>query len=536
MAQSGSRRTSPLERAVDRRTLFRGTAAGLGLLAVSPLLTAGGVSAQQATASASAATPGGTLLFNGGSNLSGLDPHTTGAVVSWYTLDNIFDRLMRLNPETQQPEPSLAEKVEVSDDGLTYTFTLRQGVKFHNGRVMTSEDVKKTIERIQDPNVPAVAKGYFASLGSIETPDEQTVKLVYKEVYAPLLIALTRLETAIVPMEEVEKKDQWEQHPVGSGPFKFDSYVKDQAVVMSKNADYWESGLPYLDSVQQKVITQMETAVINVRTGDIQATPIQASDIEGLKESKDVQVVNVDSTYWAHLSLNNRRKPFDDVKVRQAIRLGVNRDDIKELAFFGTGTVSNTLIPEGNPFRAEVDGWTYDPDKAKSLLKEAGLDGGFSTKLRIVSSQPWEVAASQIIQQNLADLKIQVEIEQIEATTWFSEVFTDHDFDMSMTSHVSKVDPDLSMFDILHSGDLGTKNYTGFNDPEMDKLLDEGRATTDADKRMSIYTDAQKVFVERSGYIVLNLQVLPFALTNNVQDFLLLPTSELRWKGTWLKQ
>ena len=457
-------------------------------------------------------------------------------MVSWYVLDNLFDRLVRLDPDSQLPVPSLAEKTDVSDDGLTYTFTLRQGVKFHNGREMKAVDVKQSFERIQDDKVPAVAKGYFAALQSIDAPDDYTVKLTYSEVYAPLLIALTRLETAIVPMEEVAKADQWAVHPIGSGPFKFDSYVKDQAVVLVRNDDYWESGLPYLDEVKQQVIPQDETAVVNVRTGDTQVTPIETGDVTAVKAADGVDVVNVNSTYWAHLAMNCARKPLDDVRVRQAIRTGVNRDDIKQLAFFDTGTTSNTMIPEGNPFRAEVDGWTYDPDKAKSLLKEAGQDGGFSLKLRITSGSASQLASAQIIQQNLKDLNITVTIEQIESTTWFSEVFTNHDYDLSMASHASKIDPDLSMFDILHSGKFGTKNYTNFSDPDMDKLLDQGRSTPDMDSRKQIYAQAQQVFVERSGYLVLNLQVLPFGVRNEVQEFLMLPTAEIRWKGTWLKQ
>jgi peptide/nickel transport system substrate-binding protein len=192
------------------------------------------------------------------------------------------------------------------------------------------------------------------------------------------------------------------------------------------------------------------------------------------------------------------------------------------------------MLPDGNPYRAEVEGWGYDPEAAKALLAEAGYADGFSAKLRIVSSTVWHAPAAQIIQAYLSELNIQVEIEAIESTTWFSEVFNNSEFEMSMTSHASKVDPDLSMFDILHSGELGTKNYTQFSDPEMDALLEQGRVETDPEKRKQIYADAQKIFVERSGYIVLNLQQLAWATRDNVQDFTLLPTVELRWKNTSL--
>jgi peptide/nickel transport system substrate-binding protein len=310
--------------------------------------------------------------------------------------------------------------------------------------------------------------------------------------------------------------------------------VKDQATVLVRNDDYWEPGLPHLDRVEQRVIPQNETAIANIRTGDIHATEVQAKDYESLSTADGVNALLLTSTLWAHLSMNTQRPPFDNVKVRQAIRVGFNRDDIAELAFFGTGAVSNTMLPEGNPYRAEVEGWGYDPDLAKSLLAEAGFADGFSAKMRIINSSPWSIAASQIVQAYLAELNITIEIEQIESTTWFSEVFNNSEFDLSMVAHGSKIDPDLSMFDILHSGELGTKNYTQFSDPEMDQLLEQGRATVDPEERKRIYADAQRIFVERSGYVVLNLQDMVWAIRKDVQNFTLLPTVELRWKDTSL--
>lgn len=513
---------------VDRRQLLKAglaTGAGIALL--------GGVGMPQIVGAQADGT-GGTLLFNNISNPAGLDPHITGAVVSWYVLDNIFDRLVRIDPTTLEPVPSLAESYEVSEDGLTYTFVLRDGVTFHNGRALTSADVKYSFERIMNPDVPAVAKGYFSAISAIETPDDKTVKLVYSESFAPLLLALTRLETAIVPQEEVEKTAEWEVHPIGSGPFKFESFTKDQATVLVKNEAYWEPGLPLLDRVEHRIIPQNETAVANIRTGDIHASEINIKDFESLSTAEGVNAQLFTSSFWAHLSMNTQVAPFDNVKVRQAIRMGFNRDDIQDAVFYGTGAVSNTLLPEGNPFRAEVEGWGYDPEAAKALLAEAGFADGFSAKMRIISSSPWAVTASQIVQAYLAELNITIEIEQIESTTWFSEVFTNSEFEMSMVAHTSKVDPDLSMLDILHSGDLGTKNYTQFSDPEMDALLDQGRVEIDPEKRKQIYADAQKIFVERSGYVVLNIQDLFFAQRSNVQGFTFVPTGELRWINTSL--
>ncbi len=511
---------------MDRRTLFRGAlAAGAAAPLAVNMINGTTVYAQ---------ADGGTLIFNNMNNPSGLDPHVTGAVVSWYILDNVFDRLLRLDKETSEPVPSLAESYEVSDDGLVYTFTLRSGVKFSNGRELTSADVKYSFERILNPDVPAVAKGYFTALTSIETPDASTVVLTYSEPFAPLLLALCRMETSIVPQEEVENAETWEVAPVGSGPYKIESNVKDQAIVLVRNDNYWEEGLPILDRIEHRIIPQAETAVANIRTGDIHATEVGAKDYEALSGEEGFNLELLTSALWPHLSMNTQAPPFDNLQVRQAIRVGFNREDILQAAFYNTGMISNSHLPEGNPFRAEVEGWGYDPDLARELLAEAGHPDGFSTKMRIISSSPWAVAASQIVQAYLAEIGIQMEIEQIESTTWFSEVFTNSEFEMSMVAHTSKVDPDLSMYDILHSGELGTKNYTQFDDPEMNDLLDRGRVSIDTDERKEIYAAAQKVFVERSGYVVLNLQQTVWALRDNVQNFTMLPWAELRWKETSL--
>lgn len=285
---------------LDRRALLRGALATGATLPIATNLLTG------ATVYAQGSEDGGTLIFNNGTNPSGLDPHITGAVASWYVMDQVFDRLLRLDPETSQPGPSLAESYEVSEDGLTYTFRLRSGVKFSNGRELTSDDVKWSFERITNPDVPAVAKGYFVALDSIETPDASTVVLKYTEPFAPLPLALCRLETSILPKEAVEDSATWEVTPTGSGPFIVQSNVKDQGVVLVRNDNYWEEGLPHLAKVEHRIIPQAETAIANIRTGDIQATEVPAKDIETLSKSDGVNVEVLTSSLWPHLSVNTQ--------------------------------------------------------------------------------------------------------------------------------------------------------------------------------------------------------------------------------------
>src|SRR6478735_2358344 len=316
---------------LDRRKLL------LGALATGAVLPIAFNAATGTSVYAQASEDGGTLIFNNGTNPSGLDPHITGAVASWYVMDQVFDRLLRLDPDTSEPGPSLAESFEVSDDGLTYTFKLRSGVTFSNGRELTSDDVKWSFERIQNPDVPAVAKGYFVDLASIDTPDASTVVLTYSKPFAPLTLALCRLETSILPKEAVEDAATWEVTPTGSGPFVIESNVKDQGVVLVRNDNYWEEGLPILAKVEHRIIPQSETAIANIRTGDIQGTEVPPKDIESLSDDDGVNVEVLTSSLWPHLSVNTQVAPFDNLQVRQAIRCGFNRDDIAQAAFYGTG-------------------------------------------------------------------------------------------------------------------------------------------------------------------------------------------------------
>lgn len=537
--------------AISRRQFLKNAAiVGISLTGASAFLAACGAQVEEAAPAADssqdqaaaptqeAAAPtaepeavdagGGVLNFGAYAEPADLDPHTTGDVASWLILDNIAERLVMLD-ESQNVQPRLAESWEISDDGLVYTFNLRKGVKFHNGREMVADDVQYTIERIMDPDVPARAKGYFQALDNIEIVDDYTVKLEYTEVFAPLLIALARLETSIVPKEAIEAQGGQMSEPVGTGPFKFGERVPDVHVRLDKFEDHWDAGLPYLESVFYKPITDNDVRVVNIKTGDIDvASQIAPKDVEDLQNTPDVTMALITGTFWPHVGMNCQREPFNDVKVRQAVHYGLNRPELNELAYFGQNTLSESPIPPDNPFHEEITGWDYDPEKAKQLLADAGYPDGFSTVMRVIRGNP----ATEVVQAQLKQIGIEIEVHEVEASEWFSEVFNKSDFWMTIVAHASKVDPDLSMLDIQHSGELGTKNYTQFSDPEMDRLLEEGRATTDFEERKEIYAEAQRILVERSGYVVLGIEPHRYAYRDHVENFTLLGPGELRWWET----
>ncbi len=480
----------------------------------------------------SAAAAAGVLRFGTVGDVDNLDPHTAGAVSTWLVLENVYERLLMLD-EQQHLQPWLAESYDVSDDGLTFTFHLRQGVQFHNGREMTADDVKSSFDRIMDPDVPAVAKASFSTVESVNVLDTYTVELVLKRNLASILYALARLETAIVPIEEVEAQGGRLTQPVGTGPFEVTEVLTGQRIVLTKNENYWREGIPKLDAVHYIPVPDDDVRLVNLLTGELDVIQgVPAADADGLESRGDVTLVGQIGTNWTHLSMNTQRAPFDDVRVRQAVRLAIDRGEILDLIRWGRGLEAVTPLPPSNPFSVEVDGWDTDLDRAKALLAEAGHADGLDVTLRAIRGINIEIA--EVIQAQLARIGINLTIQVDEQPTWFSEVFNQRDYQMSVVAHVSKVDPDLSFYDILYTDEA--KNYTRYSNPELDALLTAGRMTTDFDERKAIYDQVQEILASQSGYVVLFVDELLFGVSNDVQDFTLLPTGDVRWWTTDLNR
>jgi ABC-type transport system substrate-binding protein len=475
---------------------------------------------------------GGSLKFGLYGDVAEMDPHLTGDVTAWIVLENIYERLTMLGDD-MTPKPALAEKWDVSPDGLTYTFTIRKGVKFHNGREMTAKDVVYSVNRIMDPKVPARAKPYFEFLDKVEAPDANTVKMVFKTPFVPILYALARLEVAIVPQEEVEKQGGKLSTPVGTGPFQFVERRKDQMIKLKRNDSYWQAGKPLLDDVTYVVLTDPDTRVSNLVTGEIHAIyEVPPKDVATLKSAKGVVVQQETGTFWPHLAMNTSKKPFDNPKVRQAIRLALDREEILQLVGFGFGKVSDTIVPSSSPFYTPIPTTQPNVDQAKKLLSEAGYANGFEVSLRAVKGRDTNLA--QVIQSQLSQVGIKVKVIPDEQVAWFAEVFNQHKYELAITAHVSKIDPDLSFYDIQITG--GPKNYTEFSDKEMDDLLRKGRAEPDLTKRKEQYAQVQKIFAERNGYIPLYLQDLLLGYRDTVKGLKILHSGDIRLWDVWLDQ
>ncbi|MDJ0499063.1 MAG: ABC transporter substrate-binding protein [Acidimicrobiia bacterium] len=435
-----------------------------------------------------------------GSEPDQLDPHMTSAYASFQVLENVYDTLVQPAADLSM-EPALAESWDISDDNLTWTFTLRDGVKWHNGRDLVAQDVVYSFERI-------IAEGLngwrFGAVETITAPDDSTVVITLTQPSPNLLVSIAGFKGMAIVPEEIVTDGTIGTSPVGTGPFRFVSQSPDEGIILEKNPDYWRAseGLPKLDGIQFIQIPDASTKLTALRTGEvhwIDAVPPQ--DIESLSGEAGITVGRVPGGDYHYFALNQNRQPFDDVRVRQAIAMAINRDEIAVAAQFGAATSNQTAIPASNaawyfdyaPFAAA------DIAGAQALLDEAGVSN-LEIEFLVTSDFPETVVQAEVIAAELAALGITVTINDVDFSTWL-DLEASGEFDAFMLSWIGNIDPDDFYYAQHHS--TGGFNFQGYANAEVDRLLDEARVETDQAARKALYDQAAQLIVDEASYIYL---------------------------------
>ncbi|WP_197379884.1 ABC transporter substrate-binding protein [Mycolicibacterium mengxianglii] len=425
-----------------------------------------------------------------------LDPHKTTAYFSFEVLENIYDTLVEPD-ENLEMQPALAQSWQVSPDQLTWTFRLRPGVKFHDGSPLTADDVVFSYRRIIDEELSNVDK--FSAVTDVGAPDPATVVIRLDRPTPNLLTNLGGFKgMAVVSRRNVES-GQIATHPVGTGPFAFAGQKSGDSITLTASTEYW-AGPPRVPGVTFRFISEPSTALSALQAGEVDWTdsvPTQrVSQLEG-DESLHL-AVTPSNDYW-YLALNQARPPWNDVRVRQAIAYGIDREAIVQATSYGTAALNQLAIPEGNPWFTPYDTYSYDINKAKSLLEEAHAQPR-DLDMLVTSEYPETVTAAQIIADNLAPLGITVNIRTVDFATWLDEQ-NNGNFDMLMLGWLGNIDPDDFYYAQHHSG--GTSNAQKFSDPEVDRLLDAGRVETDRAARAEDYAKAATRIADGVSYIYL---------------------------------
>jgi ABC-type transport system substrate-binding protein len=484
----------------------------------------------------------GTFIFARGGDSVGLDPAHEDDGESLKVAESIFDCLVEFKPGTTEVEPSLAERWDISPDGLVYTFHLRQGVSFHDGTPLDADAVLFSLLRQHDENHPFHSVGgawkYWGAMdmskiiASIKAPDPATVVITLNTPNAPFLANLAMPFAGIVSPTALKAEGEgFSQRPVGSGPFKFVSWEQEQKIVLAANDSYW-GGRPKLDRVIFEVVKDKNVRALRFKSGEIHGLddpgPAELEVIKDLPHAKILQQAGMNVGY---LAMNTMRKPFDDVRVRIAINLAVDKERIVRDIFRGTGQVAkNPLPPTLWGYADDVQDFPHDPAKAKQLLAEAGFPNGFETTLWYMPvSRPYmpdgkEVAES--IQLDLQEIGITARMVTYDWSAYLKKT-NDGEHDMALLGWSGdNGDPDNFLYNLLsiHAAEQRpSQNIAFYKNAEFDRLITEAKRVTDQGERAKLYQQAQHAFHADPPWVCLAHNIQTVVVRSDVEGFVLYP-------------
>jgi peptide/nickel transport system substrate-binding protein len=474
---------------------------------------------------------GGTLRVGFSGPLVEADPHKSQSLQDQQQLENIYRGLTKpKSPADPTPVGDLATSWTVSKDQLTWTFKLRPGVTFHDGKPLTAADVKYSIERILDPKTVATAASDFAPVKLVDAVDDSTIRFNLRHPYSILPVALgLPAWAAIVPKGSgptIAKK------PDGTGPFEWGSEIPKTSLTLNKFPGYWDKGEPHVDRLVFTYIPDENARVNAVRTGQvdfIDSVPLAQTSV--LQRSKNVSVVKFDSSWVDEFGLNTQRKPFSDPKVRQAIAHALNRPEIAKLATFGLGKTTDTMVAPTSPVKVHAKSLAYDPALAKKLLQQAGYPNGFSMTFAPCGgdSFPAMVRAGQVVARQLNQVGIKAKAQTLESGVWADQVITKHAYDGFICGLVNGNDPDGHSYRYFRSD--GAFNFSQYKGPaRLDDLLEQGREEADPAQRAKIYDEAWTMINQDAPWIPLYEVPAVVAASTKVLGFEPYPEFNLRFE------
>lgn len=519
---------------ISRRRLLKATALG-GSVAMAASLSGGFGPLAQLAAAQGEPKPGGSISMSlADDDVQSFDPIAVTDNMSIWTQVLIYDQLIRNGKDGKSLEPGLAEKWDVSPDKKTYTFHLRDA-KFHDGSAVTADDVVYSLNRA----VKAQGSQWafiFSAVDKLTAQDPKTVVITLKSVWAPFEADLALFAASIIPKKLHEaQKDNFFQHPVGSGPFKFDSWEKGSKIILKKNPDFWETGKPYLDQLEFDVLTDANARMLQFQGSQLDiATDVPYSQLEGLKANPDVQLVTDAVARFDYIGINNTRKPFDDVKLRQAINYAVNKDSIIQNVLFGAGKPANTYLPLMAGHDDSVPGYPYNLDKAKELVAQSAGKDGWQGELIVGAGDPVGSQIAQLVAADLAKIGGKIKITQVDPGLFTDRVHNKQDVDMYKSYYTTDIiDPDeLTTFSV--QGSSGTKSvWTNYNNPKVDQLITQAEQESDPDKRTQIYNQIQSLTSADAHVIYLFYPTGRTAVQKGIHDFHILPTGNYRLWEVW---
>jgi peptide/nickel transport system substrate-binding protein len=430
---------------------------------------------------------GGSLTIAQGVEPPGLDPTTaTSAAIPRVVYSNVLEGLVKID-RNGKIVPALAKGYKISKDGKEYTFVLKKGVKFHDGKPFDAEDVKFTFDRLMDPKTATAHPEYYKDIDSVQVVDSHTVKIKLKNVNSMFLFNLVRPDSIIVNKQAVDKI---KSAPVGTGPFKFVEWVRGDRVTLAKFEGYHRKGIPYLGKVTFKFIGDPSAQIASLKAGDIDVIAYDVSPENALLLEKDpkFKVLNGYTTSKVVLSTNNSRKPFTDVRVRRAMAHAIDRNALIKGAMSGYGVPIGTHMEPGNPYYIDLTStYPYNPETAKQLLTEAGYPNGFEAVIKLPERYAYARRTGEIIADMLSQVGIKLKIEVIEWGQWIDRVFKNADYDLTVIGHSEPFDINIY---------ANPKYYFRYDSPKFQETLKKAEEEADPKALKELYIVCQKIITE----------------------------------------
>lgn len=486
------------------------------------LLLAGCAGAPSTEGTSDTPKSGGTLVAALTGEPDTLDPATSSIYTGAQVYEGIFSKLIDMAPDGSIVG-DLATKWEQVDE-KTWTFTLAEGVEFQNGEPFSADDVVYTFNRILDPKTASAYAGLYSAIDSVEAVDPQTVTFHLNAPSGPFLTNLAA-NGQIVNKKAIESDDA-ARHPVGTGPFEFVEWVQGDHITVKKFEKYFKSDLPKLDQVTYRFLLVDQSRIDALSANEIQwvdAIPLQQVATLS-KDPRFTYVTNPVAGIPDFLAMNTTKPPFDNAKVRQAISLVIDRAQIKDVAYFGTGEEGWSEMPSGSPWFESGLETTPEIEKAKQLLADAGYADGLTVEYLGLPQYPELLKTGELVREQLKQIGIDLKIKPVDVSVWF-DAFSSGDYQITSAYQERTIDPDNFYSLVIKSG--GPINTTGYSNAEVDKLIDEAAQLTDVEKRKALYSEIRAKVTEDAPIVFTHFETMNYLMQKNVVGSEVTPTLSL---------
>ncbi|MGV1830941.1 glutathione ABC transporter substrate-binding protein GsiB [Agrobacterium vitis] len=471
------------------------------------------------TISAGQAFAAGSVVLALNTQAETLDPYNTNTTLTTAVTKSFYEGLFGFDKDLKV-QPVLATSYTVSDDGLVYTIKLRDGVKFQDGTDFNADAVKVNFDRVRNPDNKLSRFNQFNQIDKVEVVSPLEVRITLKQPFGPFINSLAHASAAMISPAALAKWGNKEIafHPVGTGPFEFVEWKQTDYVKAKKFDGYWRKGFPKVDEITWKPVPDNNTRAAMLQTGEADfAYPMPYEQVATLKQNTKLTVTVSPSIIERYVSFNMLQKPFDDLRVRQAINYAINKEALAKVAFSGFAKPAEGVVPEGVLYAHKIAPWPYDPAKARALLKEAGYPNGFESTLWSAYTTTTAQKAIQFLQQQLQQVGIKVTLQALEPGQRVEWVQTAPDpktakvrmYYAGWSSSTGEADWALRPLLATEAWPPKLSNTAYYSNPVVDDLIAKAMKTTKDDEKKIFYANAQE-------QIMKDLPWAPLVTENNV--------------------